>query len=140
MPQHTPEIVIDLSMSLDGFIAGPNDGKKYPLGQRGGEHVFDWFFTGDKPYRGIEVFKVEGANKKAVDQMIDNAGAMIAGRRTYDITDGWNGSHPIKGLPLFILSHSVPRDIPKGDSKITFVTDGIESAVEQAKRAAGDKN
>jgi dihydrofolate reductase len=134
------KVVVDLSMSLDGFIAGPNDGKKYPLGQRGGEHIFDWFFTGDKPYHGIDVFKVEGNNKQVVDEMIERSGAMIAGRRTYDITDGWGGSHPIKGLPIFILSHSVPRDIPQGDSKITFVTDGIESAIEQAKAAAGDKD
>jgi dihydrofolate reductase len=134
------KVVIDVSTSLDGYVAGPNDGHKYPLGQRGGEHIFDWFTTGDKPAHGSDVFKPEGNNVQVVDEMVERAGAMLTGRRTYEITNGWGGSHPIKGLPIFIMSHSVPRDIPNGDSKITFVTSGIEEAVEQAKAAAGDKD
>jgi dihydrofolate reductase len=134
------KVVIDVSTSLDGYVAGPNDGQKYPLGQRGGEHIFDWFTTGTKPAHGSDLFKPEGNNVQVVDEMVERAGAMLTGRRTYDITHGWGGSHPIKGLPIFIVSHSVPRDIPRGDSEITFVTEGVEAAVEQAKAAAGDKD
>jgi dihydrofolate reductase len=134
------KVVIDVSVSLDGYVAGPNDGHKYPLGQRGGEHIFDWFTTGDKPAHGSELFKPEGNNVQVVDEMVERAGAMLTGRRTYEITNGWGGSHPIKGLPIVIMSHSVPRDIPKGDSEIIFVTDGIKNAVEKAKAAAGDKD
>jgi dihydrofolate reductase len=134
------KVIIDLTMSLDGFIAGPNDGSKYPLGERGGEHIFDWFTTGDKPAHGSDLFKPEGNNVKVIDEMVDTTGAMLTGRRTYDITKGWGGSHPFKGLPIVTLSHSVPDQIPQGDSRITFVTDGVEGAVAQAKAAAGDKD
>jgi dihydrofolate reductase len=134
------KVVIDVSVSLDGYVAGPNDGQKYPLGQRGGEHIFDWFTTGDTPAHGSELFKPEGNNIQVVDEMVERSGAMLTGRRTYEITNGWSGSHPIRGLPIVIMSHSVPRDIPKGDSEIVFVTDGIETAVEKAKALAGDKD
>jgi len=74
--------------------------------------------------------------------MYAESGAFIFGRRTYDITDGWEGSHPVDGVPLFILTHTppAPAEVPQGRSKITFVTDGIESAVLQAKAAAGNKD
>ena len=62
------------------------------------------------------------------------------GRRTYDIAKGWGGSHPIHGVPVFVLSKDVPEKVPKGKSTFTFVTDGIISIVKQAKAAAGAKN
>jgi dihydrofolate reductase len=134
------KVVVNLTMSLDGFIAGPNDGKQYPLGQRGGERIFEWYTSGTETMHGTKLFSPEGSNRQVVDEMYRRAGAMLTGRRTYEITNGWGGSHPIKGLPIVILSHSVPKDIPKGDSEIIFVTDGIESAVAKAKEAAGDKD
>ena len=125
--------VIEMSMSLDGFVAGPDDGQTFPNGRDGIKHVFGW----------LSRAKEEGsANKSEVDRMYAESGAFIFGRRTYDITNGWGGSHPLKGVPLFILTHKppAPETVPKGDSKITFVTDGIESAVRQAKAAAGGKD
>lgn len=125
--------VIEMSMSLDGFVAGPDDGQTFPNGRDGIKHVFGW----------LSRAKEEGsANKSEVDRMYAESGAFIFGRRTYDITNGWGGSHPLKGVPLFILTHKppAPETVPEGDSKITFVTDGIESAVRQARAAAGGKD
>jgi dihydrofolate reductase len=134
------KIIIELSMSLDGFIAGPNDGGKYPLGERGGEHVFDWYQGGTTPIHGDERFNPEGANREVVEEMFRTAGAMLTGRRTYEIAQGWKGTHPVNGIPVIVLTHKPPANVPKGASTFIFVTDGIVSAVEKAKAAAGDKH
>jgi len=133
------KVVIDMSMSLDGFIAGPGDGPELPLGGRGGEHLFDWYFNGDTPYEGT-MFTPKGANRQVVAEMFERAGAMLTGRRTYDITNGWNGTHPVKGIPVVILTHKPPAKVPTGKSQLVFVTDGIESAVAKAKALAQDKD
>lgn len=127
------KVIIEMSMSLDGFCAGPDDGEEFPNGRDGIKHVFGWLSRAKEE---------GGANKAEVDRMYAQSGAYIFGRRTYDITNGWGGSHPLRGVPLFILTHKPPASetVPKGDSKITFITDGIESAVCQAKAAAGDKD
>ncbi len=127
------KVIIEMSMSLDGFVSGPDDGNEFPLGRDGIKHVFAWYSSATE--KG-------GANRDEVERMYAESGAYIFGRRTYDITGGWGGSHPVKGVPLFILTHNppAPETVPKGDSKIVFVTDGIESAVRQAKTAAGGKN
>jgi dihydrofolate reductase len=89
------KVVIDVSMSLDGFIAGPGDGRKHPLGGRGGERIFNWYFSGDTPYEAT-MFRPRGVNRKVVAEMFQRAGVMLTGRRTYDIANGWNGAHPVK--------------------------------------------
>jgi len=134
------KVVIDMSMSLDGFVAGPDDGKAHPLGVHGGEHVFDWYFSGTEEYRN-PVFRPEpGVNRDEVDRMFAESGAFIFGRRTYEITNGWGGRHPVNGAPTFVLTHSPPADYPRGPSNLTFVTDGIESAIRQARAVAGGKD
>ena len=133
------KVIIELSMSLDGFIAGPDDGGKYPLGERGGEHIFDWYRGGTTPMHGDERFNPEGANRDVVEEMFRTAGAMLTGRRTYEIAGAWKGTHPVNGIPVIVLTHHVPENVPKGASTFIFVTDGIVSAVEKAKAAAGDK-
>lgn len=127
------KVIIEMSMSLDGFCAGPDDGEESPDGRDSIKHVFGWLSRAKEE---------GGANKAEVDRMCAQSGAYIFGRRTYDITNGWGGSHPLRGVPLFILTHKppAPETVPRGDSKITFVTNGIESAVSQAKSAAGDKD
>ncbi len=134
------KVIIEMSMSLDGFVAGPDDGNEFPLGRDGIEHVFTWYSSGTENVRGTR--PAPGANRDEVERMFAESGAYIFGRRTYDITGGWGGSHPVTGVPLFILTHNppAPETAPKGDSKIVFVTDGIESAVRQAKTAAGGKD
>ncbi|MDB5542665.1 MAG: deaminase-reductase protein [Devosia sp.] len=136
------KVVIDMTMSLDGFVAGPEDGKQHPLGTHGGHHIFDWYATGTEDYRTSLFRPAPGANLDQVKLMYVEAGAYIFGRRTYDITDGWGGAHPVNGAPVFVLTHQPPpaEDVPKGPSNLTFVTDGIASAIEQARAVAGDKD
>ena len=128
-------------MSLDGFIAGPNDGPGAPLGE-GGERLFAWYFSGDTDYRlpGTEmVFRVSSASAELLREAHGTMGAFVTGRRTFDITNGWGGRPPL-GVPTFVVTHTVPEEWVYEGSPFTFVTDGVESAVEQARAVAGDKN
>jgi dihydrofolate reductase len=130
-----------LSMSLDGFIAGPNDGPERPLGE-GGERLFAWYSGGDTEYRlpGTEmVFMVSPQSAELLREAHSKMGAFVTGRRTFDITNGWGGSPPL-GVPTFVVTHTVPQEWVYEGSPFTFVTDGVESAVEQAKAVAGDKD
>jgi dihydrofolate reductase len=134
------KVVIDMSMSLDGFVAGPDDGKADGLGRHGGPHLFDWYVSGTEEV-GDPIFLPEpGANRDEVERMFAESGAYIFGRRTYEITDGWGGRHPVNGAPIFVLTHDPPADFPRGHSNLTFVTDGIESAIDQARAVAGGKD
>lgn len=136
------KVVIDMTMSLDGFVAGPGDGKDFPLGKNDGMRIFDWFFSGKDEYRN-KLFRPEpGANLDQVKLMYEESGAFIFGRRTYEIANGWGGSHPVNGVPVFVLTHTPPpaETVPKGPSNLTFVTDGIASAIRLAREVAGDKD
>ena len=135
------KVATGLSMSLDGFIAGPNDGPRSPLGD-GGERLFAWYSGGDTDYGlpGTEmVFKVSRASAELLRVAHSKMGAFVTGRRTFDITNGWGGSPPL-GVPTFVVTHTVPQEWVYEGSPFTFVTDGVESAVEQAKAVAGDKD
>jgi dihydrofolate reductase len=132
-------IFVALSASLDGFIAGPGDSPQQPLGA-GGSRLFEWYGDGDTPSRHYPSFKLSAPSAAFFDEVASRVGAIITGRRTYDISEAWGGSGPLPGAPLFVLTHDVPEDVPSGDPPYTFVTDGIESAVEQARTAAGGKD
>jgi hypothetical protein len=83
------KVVIDVTMSLDGFVAGPEDGPEYPLGKNDGTHIFDWYSSGQEDYRH-KLFKPEpGANLDQVKLLYVESGAFIFGRRTYEIAHGW---------------------------------------------------
>jgi dihydrofolate reductase len=114
--------VLFMSMSLDGFIAGPDDGRSQPIGA-GGERLFAWDASDDSA---------------RVHAEYDATGAVLAGRRTYDLLDGWGGDH--HGVPVVIVTHAAPAKVPDGPSTFTFVTDGIARAVALAKEAAGGKD
>jgi dihydrofolate reductase len=129
-------VLTDLSISVDGYIAGPDDGPGSPLGT-GGEALFRWFSDGDTPARHYPGFRMSAASAQVFDALCDRVGAVITGRRTYDIANGWNGDGPLPGVPLFVLTSHPPADAPQGASRYTFVTTGIRSAVEQAREAAG---
>jgi len=124
-------------MSLDGFVAGSGDGLELPLGKNG-HRLFDWYFKGDTPSAYDASFKLSANDAKLFDEGVKTVGAIVAGRRTYDISRGWGGSFFIP-VPFFVLTHKAPVEVPKGATSFTFVTDGIESALKQAKAAAGDK-
>ena len=130
-----------LSMSLDGFIAGPNDGPERPLGE-GGERIFAWYSGGDTEYRlpGTEmVFRISLQSAELLREAHGKMGAFVTGRRTFDITNGWGGSPPL-GVPTFVVTHTVPQEWVYEGSPFTFVTDGVESVIEKAREAAGDKD
>ncbi len=129
------------STSLDGFIAGPNDGPAAPIGE-GGERLLAWYSGGDTEYRlpGTEmVFNVSFQSAELLRQIDRTTGALVTGRRTFDLTNGWGGGHPLD-VPVFVVSHAVPQEWVYEGSPFTFVTDGLESAVEQAQAVAGEKD
>lgn len=133
-------VVIDLSMSLDGFITGPNPDGEKGLGTGLGEKLHEWYFSGEKLNPHSDFFKPGEGSESVVEAMMTGGGAAVIGRNLYDITGGWGGNHPVRGLHAFVLTHEPPAEVPQGETKFTFVTDGIESAVRQAKAAAGDKS
>jgi dihydrofolate reductase len=129
-------------MSLDRFIAGPIDGPERSLGE-GGERLMAWYAGGDTELKaplgsGEIVFRVSPASAEVVQARLSTAGALVTGRRTFDIANGWGGRHPAD-VPVFVVTHSVPRDWGTRDAPFTFVTGGVERAVAQAKQVAGDK-
>lgn len=135
------KVMSGLTMSLDGFIAAPNDGPDNPLGE-GGMRLFDWYSSGDTEYdlpSGEMTFKVSKQSAEMLREAFSSIGAIVTGRRTFDITNGWGGKHPLDA-PVFVLTHNVPEGWDYEGSPFTFVTDGVESAVEKAKAVAGDKN
>lgn len=140
-------VVVAVAMSVDGFIAGPDDGPTRPLGEGGGR-LFDWYFDGDTPVRqyreaagrGVPVppFALSPASARVFESLVDETGAVVTGRRTYDIANGWNGNGPLPGRPLFVVTHRVPAAVPEGEGRYTFVTEGVAQAVTRARAAAGD--
>jgi len=126
-------VSMQASMSLDGFIADPSDAVG-PL--------FDWYGNGDVEFTGADpdrVFHISAASADYLRQAWANAGAGVIGRRLFDITNGWNGRPPV-GEAVFVVTHQPPTDWDFPDAPFTFVTDGVRSAVAQAKAYAGDKN
>lgn len=135
------KVFTQLTMSLDGFVTGPNDSPELPLGE-GGAKLFEWYNSGDTPLPlpGTDmVFKVSRASADLLREEWSTIGAMVAGRRMFDIANAWGGNPP-GGGPSFIVTHSPPQEWVKEGSPFIFVTDGVESAVRQAKQAAGDKD
>jgi dihydrofolate reductase len=127
-------VVIAQSMSLDGFIAGPNDGPGNPLGDGGGR-LFEWMTGGEERVGPDDRFKPVARSRPAMREMLE-CGAIVIGRRTFDIAKGWGGHHPI-GVPFFLLTHAPPEEHVGPGTAGTVVTDGIESALEQARAVAG---
>jgi len=128
------KVVAIMSMSLDGFVADRNDGVA---------EVFDWYFnSGNVEFNtgGSDpmTFKVSAPSAEHLRALTSGLGAMLTGRRTFEVAQGWGGNHAWG--PAFVLTHHVPAGWPRPNSTVHFVTDGIESAVAQAKAAAGGKS
>jgi len=123
------------SMSLDGFIAGPGD----DVGR-----VFAWMFSGDTDIKvstgdhDIDL-KMSSESAEQVQDMHQSVGAIVSGRRLFDVAGAWGGKHPMD-VPIVVVTHTIPQEWVKEGSPFTFVTDGVESAVEKAKEIAGDKS
>jgi len=128
------KLVAIMSMSLDGYVADRNDGVA---------EVFDWYaHSGDVEFHtgGSDpmTFRVSEASAAHLRGLWSELGAVLTGRRTFEVADGWGGNHAWG--PAFVLTHEVPAGWPRPDSTVRFVTDGLESAVQQAKAAAGGKS
>src|SRR5258705_5341700 len=130
----TSKVIALMSMSLDGYVADENDGVA---------EVFDWYTSsGDVEIQtgGADAmtFHVSQPSADHLHGLISELGAMLTGRRTFDTAGGWGGNHAWG--PAFVLTHHIPTGWPRPNSTVHFVTDGIESAVRQAKGAAGGKS
>ena len=119
--------VLYMSMSLDGYIAGPNDGPGNPGGD-GFDRLHKWLGDSSRP---------SGAAGELYDEM-NATGALLAGRRTVEQVDHWGGNH--HGVPIFVVSHRPPGPSVANYPLVKYVTDGIVSAMTQAKAAARDRN
>jgi dihydrofolate reductase len=130
------DVIVSLSVSLDGFIAGPDDGVELPLG-RGGERLFAWMGAGPESNRVEARLVPPDASKPVVDSWMTDCGAMISGRRTFDIAGGWKDGHPIDA-PIFVLTHEAPTS-GEWSPRVEFVTDGLDRALDLARKAAGGR-
>jgi dihydrofolate reductase len=121
------------SMSLDGYISGP--------GESGFEHLFEWYSGGEvtvtttNPELTMHLSETDAAHFR---RLIEMSGSLVVGRKLWDFTNAWGGQHPM-GVPVVVLTHHVPDGWPREGEHFTFVTEGIERAIEVAKELAGDK-
>ena len=128
--------VLYMSMSLDGFIAGPNEGPGNGLGD-GGERLHDWVLTGGEAgEKGVPALVSGGVNGQIVEEVL-STGAVVAGRGTFEPAGGWGGDHH-DGVPIFILTRQQPYSFAADWPLVTAVSD-IAAAMTQAKEVAADK-
>jgi dihydrofolate reductase len=129
--------VLDMSMSLDGFIAGPNEGPDNGLGD-GGHRLHEWYLAPDAREQDLpQESPTDGVNRQVIDESMAT-GAIVAGRGTFEPAGGWGGDHH-DGVPIWVLSRGEPGIDVGQWPLVTYVTD-IRTAMSEAKRAAGDKN
>jgi dihydrofolate reductase len=144
------KVRVHIAVSADGYVAGPNQSEENPLGE-GGEQIHDWMLA-LKAWRephGREGGEVN-TNTAVLEEANDNIGAEIMGRGKFgpagggpwpeEPWDGWWGEDPPFHKPVFVVTHHEREPLTLTDTTFTFVTDGIESALEQAKEAAGDQD
>ncbi|QSB04895.1 dihydrofolate reductase family protein [Natronoglycomyces albus] len=126
-----PKVFTHMTMSLDGYIAQPDD----QVGE-----LFEWYEAGEVVVPGgdeANSFRVDAAGAEVLSDLIGNTGALITGRRLFDIAQGWNDQHPV-GAPVIVVTHR-PDDEAEKWPNTTFV-DGIAPAIAQAKELAGGKD
>lgn len=132
-PQLITKTIAAFTMSLDGFIAAPNADVA---------PIFGWYMAGDTELKVVNVpraFKVSQASAALIREEWDAIGAIVTGRGDFEASNAWGGKPPL-GVPIFILTHRPPAEWQHAGSPFTFVTDGVESALAQAQRAANGKN
>ena len=127
------KVMAGFTMSLDGFVADPNDDVSL---------VFKWYSAGDVdfPLPGTNrVFKISQASADYLTESWNTLGAIVTGRRDFDVSNAWGGK-ALMDLPTFIVTHHPPQEWLHEGSPFAFVTEGVEAAIEQARIAAGNKN
>ena len=128
--------VLYMSMTLDGFITGPNEGPDNALGD-GGQRLHEWVLPGAGEDHKAAVALLSGVNRRIYDEFM-STGAVLAGRGTFEPAGGWEGDHH-DGVPIYILSRNPAPDWTAEWSNVHYVSD-LETAVRDAKHAAGDRN
>jgi len=144
-------VTLDITISLDGFVAAPNASLENPLGE-GGMRLHEWAFAA-RSWREQHGQEGGEANEDSaiIDEAIEATGAVVMGRKMFSggegpweddpNADGWWGDDPPFHVPVFVLTHHAREPKPmEGGTTFNFVTDGIEAALEQARAAAGEKN
>jgi dihydrofolate reductase len=129
------KVIAGITTSVDGYIAGPDDGPEKGLGE-GGERLHYWVFGGPWTYDNEPSGEATGEDAVWLAEAVDRVGAVVGGRWTYEAARHWGGENPW-GLPFFIVTHR-PEEQPEGGA-FTFVP-GVEAAVERAREAAGGKD
>jgi dihydrofolate reductase len=129
------KVAASITISLDGYVAGPNDGPGRGLGD-GGERLHYWVFGGPWSYDEEPTGEPTGADKEYLDSAIARGGAIVGGRSTYEAAEARGGQNPF-GAPFFIVTHR-PEEAP-ADAGFTFVN-GVDEAIAQAREAAGGKD
>jgi dihydrofolate reductase len=144
-----PKLKLQISISLDGYVAGPNQSEEHPLGE-GGEALHDWALklAAWREPHGREGGEVN-ASTEVFEEASENVGAILIGRNMFgggpgpwgeEPWEGWWGDEPPFGVPVFVLTHHEREPLVKGETTFHFVTDGIEAALERAREAAGGKD
>jgi dihydrofolate reductase len=129
------KIAAAITISVDGYITGPNDGPTQGLGA-GGERLHYWVFGGPWSYDEEPKGDAVGADKEYLDEAFGRGGAVIIGRNMYEAAGAWGGDNPF-GVPLFVVTHR-PEEEPS-EGGFTFVN-GLDQALTRAREAAGDKD
>jgi dihydrofolate reductase len=129
------KVTASITSSLDGYIAGPNDGPGRGLGD-GGERLHYWVFGGPWSYEEEPTGEPTGADKEFLDGAIERGGAIVGGRNTFEAAERWGGQNPF-GAPFFIVTHR-PEEEP-ANAGFTFVN-GLDEAIAQAREASGGKD
>jgi dihydrofolate reductase len=128
------KVTVGATMSLDGYIAGPND--------TGFDLLFRWYGNGDvvttTPNPDIS-FSMTPEDTEHLRSLLERTGCLVVGRHLYDLTNAWGGRHPMD-MPVVVLTHNPPADRPREDENFVFVTEGIEAAVAKAREIAGTKD
>ena len=128
------KVIAGFSMSLDGFVADPEDGT---------EHVFKWYSAGGTDAEVMAGGHATGMTREAaefIEEAGRAAGVLVTARRTFDIAHAWGGKHPMD-VPMVVVTHRVPEEWANREgSPFTFVTDGVPKAIDVAREIAGDKD
>jgi dihydrofolate reductase len=132
------KVVGGITMSMDGFVTGPNDRLGAGLGD-GGERLHYWVFGGPWTYGEESLGSTSDVDQEYLDAVFSSGGAWLVGRTMHDVADGW-GDDPGFGVPVYVVTHRPHETVVKGDTTFEFVIDGVDVALEKARDAAGDKN
>jgi dihydrofolate reductase len=125
------KVLAEMSMSLDGYVADPGDGVN---------ELHAWYGSGDVQAPAGDsgyMFRTSEGSAEVLRDALANSGALITGRRNFDIAAGWGGAHPL-GVPVVVVSHSIPDGWPRDGAPFTFVG-SVEKAVSEAQDLAGEK-